>query len=94
MRTVAYHLVVFGRVQNVGYRRWVKRHATRLGVVGWVRNCEDELTVEAVCQGEPEAVSVLIREMKHGPPLAHTTTVMIKEMPYQEDMVDFLVIQS
>ncbi|WP_337543100.1 acylphosphatase [Mitsuokella jalaludinii] len=53
-----------GRVQGVGFRRFVQQHASELGLTGWVRNMEDG-SVEMEIQGDPEKIdklSVLIRE--------------------------------
>ena len=43
---IVVHIVVFGRVQGVGYRAFVAREAGRHCLEGWVRNCRDG-TVEA-----------------------------------------------
>ena len=38
---------VSGRVQGVGFRWWVRRHADALGLTGWVMNADDERSVAA-----------------------------------------------
>lgn len=60
---------VQGRVQGVGYRFWVAREATKLALVGWVRNRYDG-TVELVVQGAPGAVEALIWAARQGPAAA------------------------
>ena len=59
-------VVVGGRVQGVGYRESCRRQAERLGVSGWVRNCPDG-TVEAVFEGEREAVEAVVAWCGTGP---------------------------
>ena len=59
-------VVVHGRVQGVFFRDTVRRHADRRGVSGWVRNNADG-TVEAVLEGEPDAVERLVELCREGP---------------------------
>jgi acylphosphatase len=59
-------VVVHGRVQGVFFRDSAHRLAQRAGVTGWVRNNPDG-TVEAVFEGEPEAVKRLVDFMSEGP---------------------------
>ena len=72
------HLRILGRVQGVGFRHYMCREARRLGVYGWVRNRLDG-SVEAVVQGEREAVDTLIEWARHGPPGARVTDVQLTE---------------
>jgi acylphosphatase len=58
--------VVHGFVQGVFFRDTVRRHAQSRGVAGWVRNNPDG-TVEAVFEGEPEAVERLVAFVHEGP---------------------------
>jgi acylphosphatase len=58
--------IVHGRVQGVGFRYSVARAAELRGVTGWVSNRPDG-SVEAVFEGEPEAVDSLVRFCRQGP---------------------------
>jgi acylphosphatase len=59
-------VVVHGRVQGVFFRDTVRRDAQRRGVAGWVSNRADG-AVEAVLEGEPEAVESLVALCERGP---------------------------
>ena len=59
-------VVVHGRVQGVFFRDTTRRLADQHGVAGWVRNNWDG-TVEAVFEGEPDAVERLVRFCHDGP---------------------------
>ena len=59
-------VVIHGHVQGVFFRDSTRRLAEREGVAGWVRNRPDG-AVEAVFEGEPEAVERLVRFAREGP---------------------------
>jgi acylphosphatase len=65
----AVHLSIHGLVQGVGFRDALSLQALDRGVDGWVRNRRDG-SVEALIQGEADAVEALIRWARHGPPAA------------------------
>jgi len=75
MKVVA-HLVIRGLVQGVWFRGSMQREARRLGVVGWVRNCEDG-NVEAEAAGTREAVQALVAWSHHGPSGAQVRDVTV-----------------
>lgn len=60
-------VVVHGEVQGVFFRDTARREASRHGVCGWVRNTP-EGTVEAVFEGEREAVDRMVGFAQEGPP--------------------------
>lgn len=59
-------VLVHGFVQGVFFRDTVQQHALAAGVAGWVRNNRDG-TVEAVFEGDPEAVERLVAFCHEGP---------------------------
>jgi DNA ligase D-like protein (predicted 3'-phosphoesterase) len=58
--------VVAGSVQGVGFRESVRRRADELGVLGWVRNCDDA-TVAVHAEGATAAVAELLEFLRVGP---------------------------
>lgn len=58
---------VRGHVQGVGFRWWTRSQATRLGISGTVRNCDDG-SVEIRARGSAEAVARLRQLLGSGPP--------------------------
>jgi acylphosphatase len=72
--TVARRVVVHGQVQGVFFRESVRRRAYRAGVAGWVRN-NDDGTVEAWLEGDPDDVDVMVHFAGIGPSGAHVDHV-------------------
>jgi acylphosphatase len=65
---------VVGYVQGVGFRYFVRRAATRLGLTGWVAN-ESDGSVMVVVEGEPAALDRLCELLIEGPPGARVKEV-------------------
>ena len=59
-------VVVHGSVQGVFFRDTCRRQASSRGVAGWVTNRPDG-AVEAVFEGEPDAVSSMVDWCSQGP---------------------------
>ena len=66
---------VRGRVQGVGYRWWAVDVATGLGLVGWVRNADDDEAVEVVAEGSPALLDTFVAELARGPSAARVEDV-------------------
>jgi acylphosphatase len=60
------HFLVRGRVQGVGFRWFVHREASELGLRGWVRNT-DEGDVELLVAGPEQALADLRNSLDRGP---------------------------
>ena len=66
--------LVHGRVQGVGFRWWVWRQATGLGLRGLARNLRDG-SVEVIAEGSESALGDLERALAQGPPAAQVERV-------------------
>ena len=71
---IARRFVISGRVQGVGFRWFTKDVAAREGVTGWVRNLPDG-RVEALAEGDADAVTRVERLLHQGPPGARVQSV-------------------
>lgn len=85
---VRQRLVISGRVQGVYFRDSLRMAAEREGVRGWVRNLPDR-RVEAVLEGEIQAVSRVIEWSRQGPPAARVEEVEIIEEIFTGEFHDF-----
>ena len=74
MDTLRAQVIVHGFVQGVWFRQSTKDEATRLGVVGWVRNLPDG-SVEAMFEGEKKKVEEIVGWCHRGPSGAQVTGV-------------------
>jgi hydrogenase maturation protein HypF len=83
---------VVGTVQGVGFRPWVYRVATQLGIHGQVRNDMGGVTVEAF--GEPSALDGLVRALRSDhPPAAEIRSLCWSEIPPRE-AAEFVIAPS
>ena len=84
-------LRVFGRVQRVGYRRYVLTLARRLGLAGWVKNLVDD-TVEVFVQGPEDKLPDFLRMVKEPPPPALVEKIDVKDSEVQPELKHFRII--
>jgi acylphosphatase len=78
--TVRKRVRAHGRVQGVFFRDTVRRAARSAGVAGWAANRPDG-TVEAVFEGEPEAVERLVELCHSGPGHAEVSRLEVADEP-------------
>ncbi len=69
-------VIVEGHVQGVFFRQSCQRKAVAVGVAGWIRNNNDG-SVEAAFEGDPDAVERIVSWMRVGPAGAVVTGVKI-----------------
>jgi acylphosphatase len=78
------NVVVSGHVQGVFFRAMCAREARARGVAGWVRN-RDDGSVEAMFEGDADAVAGMVSWCRRGPPGASVTDVdVLDETPTGE----------
>ncbi len=76
MKTIK--IFITGTVQGIFFRQFVKEHADKLGLKGYVRNLNDG-RVEIIIEGKDETINRFIEEVKKGP-----SQSIIKEVEYGE----------
>ena len=76
--SVRRRVIARGRVQGVFFRDSTRRRAESLGVTGWATN-RDDGAVEAVFEGEPEAVESMVEYARSGPGQASVTDLEVTE---------------
>jgi acylphosphatase len=70
-------------VQGVGFRYFVQRHATEIGLTGWVRN-EDNGDVRVYAVGTADELDRLAGLLRMGPRAAEVRGVEQQEAPVQQ----------
>ena len=85
---IALHISIYGRVQAVGFRNWIKKGAEKKSVFGWVRNASDG-SVEAFIQGEDETLNELLALCWEGPDLADVEDVLTQDANVEESIHSF-----
>lgn len=73
-------VTVFGRVQGVGFRYFVLRRATELGLRGWVAN-QSGGSVRCVAEGPRDRLELLLERIRAGPVSATVERVSEAWMP-------------
>ena len=90
--TVRRQIRVTGTVQGVGFRPFVYRHATRLGLGGWVQNDSAGVLIEV--EGDEHAVLEVSRLVADDPPpLARIGTITARPIPIEGDTT-FAIVES
>ena len=82
------HMIVYGRVQRVGYRAFARRAARKLGLTGWVRNLPDG-TVELVAHGPVDALFQLRRHLLKGPLGSRVSEIREEPVSPSPDSAEF-----
>lgn len=82
-------VIVHGRVQGVFFRDSARRLAQQRGVAGWASNRSDG-AVEAVFEGDDEAVERLVAFTREGPRGAQVDRVEVSEEE-PEGLTDFSI---
>jgi acylphosphatase len=82
---------VYGRVQGVFFRYFVRNVAEELDLKGYVRNLASGDAVEVQAEGERRQLNKLLGQLKVGPPGARVERVEVKWADYSGQFDDFIV---
>jgi acylphosphatase len=85
---VARRFLISGHVQGVGFRYFTQDAARREGLHGFVRN-NDDGTVEAVAEGDSEALERFERAIRRGPSRSRIEQVMVDEVEPAQSALGF-----
>ena len=88
MNPISVRMTISGRVQGVGYRDSLRLVAQALDVTGWVRNLANG-DVEAVIQGDEDAVERIVAWCHNGPPGANVRFVEAQLIETSETYIAF-----
>jgi acylphosphatase len=81
---------LFGRVQNVCFRMFIRDNAIKLGLKGYVRNVDTD-KVEIVAEGPEKELKELIERAKIGPPASHVSKHNVNFFPPTNDFDRFSI---
>jgi len=82
------YAIAEGLVQGVGYRWFIAQTATRLGLIGYVRNLVDG-TVEMEIQGEATLFESFFADAQKGPFGASVSRIKRSEKPITDEYSSF-----
>ena len=81
---------VSGRVQGVGFRYFVMRHAKAENICGYVRNLDDG-RVEFFLQGTADSVSKVVGQIRLGPDYAQVSDLQFVDCDAIPELDGFVV---
>ena len=76
LHMVEMYCLVVGNVQEVAYRAYVQESATKLEIVGYVKNLTDG-SVVVVAQGSPDILKDFVEYLHEGSSLAQVDSVAV-----------------
>ena len=82
---------VYGRVQGVFFRYFVRNIARNLGLKGYVRNLPSGDAVEIQAEGDKQQLEKLIEQLKIGPSGARVKNVEINWLNYSGQFATFSI---
>ncbi len=88
MSQAARRFRIRGAVQGVGFRYFVLKVASRLGLAGWARN-ERDGSVEILAQGSTEALDELAGLIEEGPPASRVESTEASDVPVDPSLAGF-----
>lgn len=89
----AYDIRIYGRVFNVGFRRYVHRYGLQCNLTGYVENDYADDSVHIVAEGEENDLDHFTLLCGEGTPYSYITDMKIKTMAVTGKYNDFQEIR-
>jgi len=86
----AVEIRIFGKVFNVGFRRYVHRYAIENNIAGYVENELVTGSVHIIAQGEDHDLDAFFALCKHGTPYSVVERVEVAEV----NLIDFVCFEQ
>ena len=87
------HLLIFGKVQGVGFRYWLYEKANQKNICGWVKNTITG-QVEVLLIGNDADVNEIIKKCEKGPLSSNVTYVKIQDYKQEYLKKTFDILNS
>jgi len=91
MKKQCVHILIGGKVQGVFFRQALKVLAVKNNVCGWVRNLKDN-HVEALLEGDSNAVNLIVEWAHHGPANARVDEIKLNNEEFKYEFTTFEVL--
>ena len=91
MKKQCVHVLIKGKVQGVFFRQALKVFAIKNNVYGWVRNLKDN-RVEALLEGDSNAVNLIVEWAHHGPANARVDEIKFNNEEFKNKFTNFEVL--
>jgi len=87
----ALHIKVTGKVQRVGFRRYILDLAQELGLAGHVKNLPDG-SVEVFAQGPQDILNSFLDRIKKSPPPVLIKNIQVREVSPKPEVKTFRIV--
>jgi len=77
------HVLIYGKVQGVGFRFFIDKLAYSLGIKGYVKNSNNQL--EAEFEGKEESIEKILEYCRKGPAFAKVTKIEVKDIQLKNE---------
>ena len=91
MMNKAIKLIIHGKVQGVGYRRWFEKQALELELTGYVKNLAGG-KVEAIIVGTENQLHTIIERSYMGPSRAEVSKIIQIELEQASEFIAFTIL--
>ncbi|STQ84736.1 2-hydroxy-6-oxohepta-2,4-dienoate hydrolase [Helicobacter fennelliae] len=85
-------ILVFGKVQGVGYRKFAKAKAIECNITGTTENLSDG-SVEIFAQGEESDMKQFLKHLAQGPERAEVSHISHTESESKRPFTEFIILQ-